>query len=161
MTDLYLYKDIHPDSINTDKAINLLNDSLTGFKDKWENFIRQEHQEYPKDRNDYIDIAEIARNIRDRILLGQTNDFYKFFDNLELILNNCDKDLEELMVVGLIEGIQNVCGGQKINYWTGFDIWLKPTTKKHWDNLIYSWEGKDAIERFKAEHPDNNNLIKF
>ena len=62
------------------------------------------------------------------------------------------------MIVGLIEGIQNIGGGQKINYWTGFDKWLKPTTKKHWDNLIYSWEGADAIERYKAQNPGNNEL---
>lgn len=159
MTDWILNKDSKSYLFDTDKAINLLNDSLNGFKEKWKKYIDETYDDYSKERLDYVDIAEISRNIYDRIVDGQTNDFDKFFGNLELILNNCNSDLKNLMVVGLIEGIQNIGSGQKINYWTGFDKWLGPTTKKHWDNLIYSWEGKDAIDRYKALNPDKNDLI--
>lgn len=159
MTNWQLYNDTKSYRFDTDKAINLLNESLDGFKEKWKKYIDETYDDYAKERLDYADIAEISRNICDRISTRQTNDFDKFFDNLELILDNCNSDLENLMIVGLMEGIQNIGGGQKINYWTGFDKWLGPTTKKHWDNLIYSWEGTDAIDRYKDLNPDNNDLI--
>lgn len=159
MTNWQLYNDSKSSLFDTDKAINLLNDSLDGFKEKWGKYIDETYDDYAKERLDYVDIAEISRNICDRISARQTNDFDKFFDNLELILNNCNSDLENLMIVGFIEGIQNIGGGQKINYWTGFDKWLRPTTKKHWDDLIYSWEGADAIDRYKASNPNKNDLI--
>lgn len=159
MTNWQLYNDSKSSLFDTDKAINLLNDSLDGFKEKWGKYIDETYDDYAKESLDYVDIAEISRNICDRISARQTNDFDKFFDNLELILNNCNSDLENLMIVGLIEGIQNIGDGQKINYWTGFDKWLRPTTKKHWDDLIYSWEGADAIDRYKASNPNKNDLI--
>jgi hypothetical protein len=52
-------------------------------------WVKDQYENYPIERNDYMDIAEISRNICDKILAKQTDDFAKFFDNLELILNNC------------------------------------------------------------------------
>jgi hypothetical protein len=92
------------------------------------------------ERLDYLDIAEIARFLVDKTKAGQTNFFHDFFKNVELVLSNCDSYVENLIVVGLFEGIQNI-GGKDIDYYRGFDKWLRPISKQEWSNLIDNWEG--------------------
>ena len=67
---------------DTDSAILFLINSISGLKENWENYIDKEYKNYPSERNDYIDIAEISRNICDWIITKQTDDFNTFFDNL-------------------------------------------------------------------------------
>jgi len=91
-------------------------------------------------RLDYFEIAEIARFLVEKIKAGQTSFFNDFFNQVELILSNCESYVEDLIVVGLFEGIQNI-GGKDIDYHQGFDKWLRPVSKQKWVNLIDSWEG--------------------
>ena len=93
-------------------------------------------------RLNYIDICEISRYIIDKVLKGETQALAGIFDNVEDVLNSCDAYIENLIVIGLFEGIQNI-GGFKIDYYFGFNKWLKPKSKLHWDSLIDSWEGSD------------------
>jgi hypothetical protein len=46
------------------------------------------------------------------------------------------------MGVGLIEGIQNICGTD-FDYHFGFNKWLGQTTKTVWYGFIDVWEGTD------------------
>ncbi len=94
------------------------------------------------DRLNYIDICEISRYIIDKVLKNETHMMPCIFDNVEDILNSCDDYIENLMVIGLFEGIQNI-GGDKINYYFGFNKWLQPKSKLKWESLIDSWEGND------------------
>lgn len=160
MTDWILYKDVHPEHLDIDRAMKLLTNSLHGFQPKWDKYVQETYKDYQKERLDYVDIGEHASFIRDGIFANNTEGFDKFFDTVEYVLNNCDSTVENFVVVGLLESIQNICSGEKINIWTGFDKWLKPTTKKVWDNLIFTWEGTDAIENYKAKHPSDDRLIK-
>ncbi len=50
------------------------------------------------------------------------------------------------MIVGIIEGLQNNCGLENIEYHTTFNQWLLPRTQKIWDGLIYLWESNDSVE---------------
>lgn len=93
-------------------------------------------------RLSYIDIGEIARYINNNLKVGQTQFFQTFFETVEHILKNCDSYIEDLIVVGLFESIQNISGSE-INYQSGFDNWLQPLSKLKWDNLIDSWEGNE------------------
>ena len=160
MTKLILYKENNPNLFALDRAIQELTESLPQFQPKWESYIQATYKDYQAERLDYVDISEHSRFIRDLILANNAENLDLFFNKVELILTNCDSVVENFMIVGLIESIQNNCSGDKINIWTGFDRWLKPTTKKHWDNLICSWEGNDAIEKYKQKNPGNNELIK-
>ena len=63
----------------------------------------------------------------------------------------------------MFEGIQNV-GGPEIDYYNSFDLWLQPTSKKKWDELIDFWEGKEwrvpNKERNRREKEVKNILNK-
>lgn len=47
----------------------------------------------------YCDIGEITSFIVDKVKVKQTKIFQPFFDNIESILCNCDKHIEDLIVV--------------------------------------------------------------
>lgn len=148
-------------SINRDKVISLLLNSLgDDLKDSWDEHVISSFEKSSSDKLDYVNIGEIAHYIKERILSNKTDSFQSFFVQIEDILNNCDENIENFIVIGLLEVIQNVCGNNNINYHTGFDQWLKPSTKKHWDNLIFYWEGKNAIFKFKSKNPKCKLIIE-
>jgi hypothetical protein len=127
---------------NIDNVLETLISTDNSIKNLFENYLKEEYKDDEEERLYYLDIAEISRYIIDRLKNGQTENFDKFFDAAENVLNNCDTEIENLIVIGLFEGIQNI-GGPEINYYTSFNKWLKPLSKSKWDKLIDFWEGKD------------------
>jgi hypothetical protein len=89
-----------------------------------------------------MDMGEIARYLVEKLIKGDTKNFDTFFDTVEVVVNNCDAEIENLIVVGLFEDIQNI-GGSAVNYYSGFDKWLKPVSKTEWDKVIDFWEGRN------------------
>ena len=128
--------------LNIDNVFETLISADNGIKNLFDNYIKEEYKDNKDERLNYSDIAEISRYIIDRLKNRKTENFDTFFNAVENILNNCDTEIENLIVVGLFEGIQNI-GGPEINYYTSFDKWLKPVSKSKWDKLIDFWEGKD------------------
>jgi hypothetical protein len=128
--------------LNSDNVFEALISTDIFLKNLFINYLREEYDGNKDKRLNYFDIAEISRYIVRKIKLKETENFNTFFDAVEDILNNCDSEIENLIVVGLLEGIQNV-GGQEIDYYTSFNKWLKPLSKSKWDGLIDFWEGKD------------------
>lgn len=132
--------------ISVQHAFELLTSSIPGLKSRWIEYIKNEY----KDKNyasnwfnqTYIDVSEISRFIIEAFKKQDTKYFPDFFDKLDYILIYGEEETIELMIVGLMESIQNI-GGREINYYTGFDKWLKPTTKTAWRNLIDGWEGTE------------------
>jgi hypothetical protein len=129
-----------------DKLINELISTDDSLKAYYQERFKEDYSDGNSTRLFYLDIAHISRYIVDCVKKGQTDFFDRLFEKVEYIILDCDKDVENLMVVGLFEGIQNV-GGQEINYYIGFNKWLKPTSKIKWDDLIDSWEGTDWRKR--------------
>ena len=106
----------------------------------FESYMSEEYKNDLTSRLYYIDISEISRFMVDKIKSKQYSFLKDLFIKVEEILANCDKEIEDLIVVGLFEGIQNI-GGREIDYYFGFDSWLLPISKIKWDNLIDRWEG--------------------
>lgn len=90
----------------------------------------------------YFDIAEIGKFLINKLKNGNTDMFELFFEKIEEILNHGDADVQNLIVIGLFEGIQNI-GGREINYHSAFNKWLMPKSKLMWHNLIDFWEGTE------------------
>ena len=112
------------------------------LKKYFDEYLFEEYKNDFTSRLDYCDMAEISRFIVDRVRSKQDYFLKDLFVKVEQILLSCDTTVEELIVVGLFEGIQNI-GGSEIDYYSGFDKWLLPTSKLKWDRLIDTWEGSD------------------
>ena len=96
----------------------------------------------PDNRLAYVDIGDISRFIVDKKKSGDTENFEHFFENVEEIMIHGDQYVQELIVIGLFEGIQNI-GGSEIDYYRSFDKWLKLNSLKAWGELIDFWEKDD------------------
>lgn len=116
------------------------------LKNHFDKYIHEEYDDEFSERLSYLDIGEIARFLVARIKAGQTSYFLDFFTQVEVILSKCDSYVSELIVIGLFESIQNN-SGKEVDYYQGFDKWLKPISKKEWGCLIDFWEGKDWREK--------------
>jgi hypothetical protein len=134
--------------LQTDRVLNEL---VSVDKELNNNFKSYLHNEYKADKSkrlDYIDIGQIASFLVDKLKSQQTGFFQSFFDKVEIILESCDAAIENLIVVGLFESIQNICGTE-IDYHYVFNSWLKKLSKTKWDDLIDSWEGKEWRSKYK------------
>ena len=124
-----------------DKVFQKLVSSDTELQKFYETYLIEEYKGNLFDRLNYYDIARIADFIKEKYKIHQTQNFEAFFKNIEDVFESCDQYVGELIIIGLFEGIQNE-GSTEINYHSGFDKWLKPLSKKSWDELIDFWEGK-------------------
>ena len=104
----------------------------------------------PNDRIAYVDIGDISRFIVEKKKAKQTDKFDIFFENVEEIMIYGEHYVQELIVIGLFEGIQNI-GGSEIDYYRSFDKWLKPNSLKAWRELIDFWEKDDWKKTAESE----------
>jgi len=132
--------------MDTITAMDLLASTWPELQQKWNTYINRTYAT-EKDRLVYIDICEITSFIIDKLLKDDTTDFSTFFTRVEKALNQGDESTQNLMVVGLIEGLQNMCA-DNYNYYTGFDQWLQPKTKKCWDEVIHFWESEESKRKW-------------
>jgi hypothetical protein len=115
----------------------LISDNLE-LKELYEIYSNEKHPE--NGITHYCDIEQISDYIVSKIIIEETQNLGKLFEKIENILKSCDNYVENLIVVGLFEGIQNP---GKVEYHFGFNKWLKPISKLKWDKLIDFWEGED------------------
>ncbi|NML65700.1 hypothetical protein HHL22_10835 [Hymenobacter sp. RP-2-7] len=139
-----------PQAVNIEFSqghINKVFVALTSTDEELRNyFSKYIHNEYDDDLSErlyYLDIAEIARFLVDKVEMEQTIFFQDLFAQIEVILSKCDSYVDELVVFGLFESIQNNCSHRATDYYYSFDKWLHPISKQKWDGLIDRWEGED------------------
>jgi len=125
-------------------CLTILSNSCKELKADYNNYLLDSYKtlEYTNERLAYVDIANIARFIIWKFKSNESDCFDRIFETVEVILKKGDKDTQNLIVVGLFEGIQNIGGWHKVDYYKGFDKWLRPKSKKTWEDLINSWEGE-------------------
>jgi hypothetical protein len=141
--------------ISVDQAIEMLTTSSHEISSCWNDFIRDEYNnDYAEKRDDLIDIITLVDYIVGNLKEGKTDDFKDFFAAVEQVLENGDDSAKELIIVGILEGLQNNCGLENIDYHTVFNRWLNPKTKKTWDGLIYLWESSDSMEEKQEKLKD-------
>ena len=119
--------------MNSEEACELLVASVPDFKESWNDHL-SENYEGEGNRAYYLDMSAIAGFVVEHMKSGNTKHFEDFFKLVETILESADDELQDLMVVGLLEAIQNA-GGNTVNY-ESYAKWLKPETKKRWDEII-------------------------
>lgn len=109
------------------------------MRDRFYNYLKAEYQNN-EERLLYVDIGEISSIIVSDFEMKNKTYSPVLFEKIEEILENCDIEVANLIVIGLFEDIQNIAG-KKINYYSGFNDWLKPISKLKWDSVIDFWEG--------------------
>ena len=112
-----------------------------------------------EDRISYIDIADLGDLIVKKLRKNNTSEFKQFFNNIESIFIDCDKETSNLLVAGLFESLQK----SDIDYYNSFNQWLKPNSKTKWDRIIDFWEGKDwrtTKEERESRKNEMNKILK-
>ena len=128
--------------LEIDKIFEVIVSVDIRLKEHFDKYLFEEYKNDFTPRLYYLDIGEISRFIVDKTRSHQDSFLKTLFIQIEQILLNCDTEVENLIIVGLFESIQNI-GGSQIDYYYGFDNWLLPISKTKWDSLIDSWEGAD------------------
>lgn len=129
-------------SIDQETCLAILSNSCKELKADYNNYLLDAYQApgFTEDRLPYLDIANISRFIVRGFKYNNTACFDKVFENAELILNKGNETIQNLIIVGFFEGIQNIGGRHEVDYHKGFDRWLRPHSKEAWDDLIDFWE---------------------
>jgi len=133
---------LNSDSIDQKTCLTILSNSCKELKADFNNYLLDTYQtlEYTDNRLTFPDIGNISRFIVWKFKFGDISCYDKLFKNADLILNKGSEATQNLIIVGLFEGIQNVGGWHKVDYYKCFDTWLRPKSKKAWDELIDFWE---------------------
>ncbi len=155
MTDWGMYT--NKDIIDRDNALELLSSTFLDLNKQWILYKQTEYKDYQSERLDYIDIGIMIDYIVSKVKVGQTDGLDEFFNRVELILAKADDYTQNLIVIGLLEGIQNVSGWDNIDYHKGYDKWLRPATKKYWDDIIYFWESDESRKRWEELKNNKKN----
>jgi hypothetical protein len=123
-------------------CLKILANSCKELKADFNNYLLDTYQslEYSNDRLAFPDIGNISRFIVWKFKSNDTTCLDKVFGSADLILNKGSETVQNLIIVGLFEGIQNIGGWHRVDYYKGFDKWLRPKSKKAWDDLIDFWE---------------------
>ncbi len=103
-----------------------------GFRPRWEKHLESWKGE---PAGSYNDIAEFAHFVaKDLYPNGNTADLQRAFDLMEQWLRDGPKNLQELIVIGFFEDVQNIALGQGIAL-DSFVPFLGPKSRDAWDEL--------------------------
>lgn len=107
-------------------------EAAPGFRPEWEAFLdRWSEEEYLPF---YLGMAELAHYLVARYASGQTREFPALFHLVEEQFAENDAELENLIVVGLFEDVQNVASHREFGYQV-FRKWLGPKSLAAWDEI--------------------------
>jgi hypothetical protein len=119
--------------ITKEQVIPLLLEACPSFKKHWEKFDDKDLL--------YVALGEFARHLLQLQLLGQIETFKAVGIMIEHLHLEGDSYVQEAATIGLLEGIQNVWGNNKVES-DLFKPYLLPTSRKWWDELNSFWQGE-------------------
>lgn len=127
-----------PEQINLSNALNFLASSIDDLKTVWIDYLNKEYSDTDDlaDRSFFEDMHIVSAYVIANYKQGKTEKFESFFNAVEEIFTERDLTTCSCISAGLIEGIQAY---QDIDHYTEFDKWLKPKTKKWWDQALDYW----------------------
>jgi hypothetical protein len=128
------------EKINLSKALDALTAVTNDLQKHWTDYLNLEYEngKYLNDRSYFDDMAMIADYIAEKLKQNDTESFTLLFDALENIFSKYDMTTCSIISAGLLESIQ---AHKAIDYYFGFNQWLKPATLKWWEGGINYWEG--------------------
>lgn len=117
-----------------DAVFDLLVSDSSYLKKNWAEYYHKEYKDN-RERLLYFDMMAISAFVIKLFQKKKSKDLQSFFDKVEIILKDADSEVKNLILAGLIEGIQQICQYENIDMRYEFDAWLSPLTKKNWDEI--------------------------
>ncbi len=120
------------------------------FDGKWQEFC-DEYSHVPEQPY-YLALSELAMHLVDRIQSGDVANMAEVFNVVERWHVEGDRYVREAASIGLLEGIQNLLGGNGRNRTPNsvnahIEQWLGPESLKWWVKLDRFWDGdKTALQ---------------
>lgn len=90
-------------------------------------------------RLDYVAVGEFASHVVGLYEHGDLHEFPAVFARIESLYERARDSDQNLLTVGLIEGIQNIALNHGLAP-DAFRLYLGPRTQVEWDNVIRFWE---------------------
>jgi len=130
--------------------------TVPGFQDQWREFLKEWDKEISPQW--YLGMGELAHYVVEKYAQGATGEFPDLFASVEALLHSPSPELENLIIVGLLEDIQNVASHRDFGA-APFRDWLGPKTVVAWDGIdaymkrVSDWAAKQEPRRaaFDAE----------
>jgi len=92
------------------------------------------------ERSYHSDILPIIKFLFERARDQETACFPALFAVIERLLNEGDERVADLVVIGILEGVQNLAINRGLGH-AVFLPWLGPQTRELWLGLIEYWDG--------------------
>lgn len=130
-----------------DLVFDLLVSPTYQLRNEWSAYLRKRYMDPSDERLYYFDMMEISAMIVKRFQKKRAKTLQQFFKQVDMLLQKGDFEIRNLLLAGLIEGIQQICVYNNVDMRYDFDAWLLPHTKKNWDELAYGFygPGKDKL----------------
>lgn len=131
--------------ISKEEMLELIVASCPSFKSIYDKeFVSKDESLWFDDNgevNYYIVLGDFAKHVVELFRDGKTDEVSKVFSVVERLHNDGDNYVKEAVTIGFLEGIQNVAGNNNVHP-KEFVQFLKPETKKWWQNLNDFWSSK-------------------
>ena len=108
---------------------------------EWEEHLKDWEGESPAH---YIEISVFARHLVDSYEEAQTESFAQVFGLVERLIEEGDDDTQGVMIVGLLEGLQNIASWKTFGSCV-FEPYLGPKSLIAWRELEALWQGKNSL----------------
>jgi hypothetical protein len=113
------------------------------FVPVWRAFLN-EWEDSEEELPYFVALGDLARHLVEQLDAGATQNFEAVFAVVERWYCEGDSYTKEAATIGLLEGIQNVSLNRGIDP-RRFEFWLKPESKRRWDELNRFWNGENAL----------------
>ena len=121
--------------------VPLMLEACPGATQAW-----QEHLEIweGEEAGGFNDIAIFSRYMLDCYEQGNTEEIDAAFAMIEKLIVEGNDDVRAIAVTGFLENIQNAASHTDYGY-SVFEPYLRPTSRRGWEELIVLWEGKSTL----------------
>jgi hypothetical protein len=120
-------------------------------KPEWEEHLKDWEGEPPAH---YIEISVFAHHLVNCYEKSQTQSFTQVFELVERLIVEGDDDTQGVMIVGLLEGLQNIASWRSFGSRV-FEPYLGPKSLAVWHELEIIWQGKNSLaDVIRAEAKD-------
>src|SRR5688572_819473 len=130
-------------TIGENHILPLLMKACPSFAPMWKKFLREEYSRQSMELDDpgvFKAVGILASHIVNLALQKTTNELPTVFATIERLLEEGDPGVEEIVVSGLVEGIQKDAADKYINL-DVFEPYLKPRTAFWWQQSRDYWDG--------------------